>query len=68
MNEDVPVIPLVIGLLALGPVRLRGRPAAGQAPVDRCTFDREESEVAETLEAVVRNGVLKPYLAAFRRA
>ncbi len=61
MNEDVPIIPLVIGVLALTLFGFEVDRRRAKLRAVFCTFDREESEVAETLEAMVRSGQLKPY-------
>jgi hypothetical protein len=61
MNEEVPIIPLVIGVLALALFGFEVDRRRAKLRSIFCTFDREESEVAETLEAMVRSGALKPY-------
>ncbi len=68
MNEEVPVIPLVIGLLALALFGFEVDRRRAKLRAIFCTFDREESEVAETLEAMIRSGALKPYVPAARPA
>jgi hypothetical protein len=61
MNEEVPIIPLVIGALALVLLGFEVDRRRAKLRAIFCTFDREESEVAETLEAMVRSGQLRPY-------
>ena len=61
MNEEVPIIPLAIGALALVLLGFEVDRRRAKLRAIFCTFDREESEVADTLEAMVRSGELKPY-------
>lgn len=61
MNEDIPFVPILAGALALlyfGYEVERRRHKLRQV---FNVFDREESEIAEMLEAMVESGKLKPY-------
>jgi hypothetical protein len=62
MNEEVPIIPLVIGVLALALFGFEVDRRRSKLRAIFCTFDREESEVADALEALVRSGRLQPYV------
>ena len=64
MNEEVPIIPLVLGALVLVLFGFEVDRRRAKLRAIFCTFDREESDVAETLEAMVRSGELKPYAPA----
>jgi hypothetical protein len=62
MNEDIPILPLVIGALGVlyfGYEVQRRRQKLRQI---FNVFDREESEIAASLEAMVESGELKPYV------
>ncbi len=62
MNEDVPVLPLVLaaGLgLYLGYEINRRRNKLRKI---FNIFDKQESKIAQTLEAMVESGQLRPYL------
>jgi hypothetical protein len=61
MNEDVPIVPLVIG--AFLAVYLGYEIDRRRTKLRRVfnTFDRQESKIAEALESLVESGQLKPY-------
>jgi hypothetical protein len=62
MNEDVPILPLILGTLA---VLYFGYEVEKQRHRMReifNVFDRQESPVAEALERMVESGELKPYV------
>ncbi len=61
MNEDVPVLPLLIGVLAITLFSFDINRRRSKLRAIFNTFDREESVVAETLESMVRSGRLQPY-------
>jgi len=61
MNEDAPIVPIIMGALALlyfGYEVERRRHKMRQI---FNVFDREESEIAALLETMVESGELKPY-------
>jgi hypothetical protein len=62
MNEELPILPIVIGVLG---VMYFGYEIDRQRHKLRAifnVFDREESMVAAALEALVESGQLKPYV------
>jgi hypothetical protein len=62
MNEEIPILPLIVGAglsLYLGYEINRRRNKLRRI---FNTFDREESRVAEALEALVESGQLRPYV------
>jgi hypothetical protein len=62
MNEEVPLLPLVIGAgvaLFLGYEINRRRNKLRRV---FNTFDKSESKIAEALESLVEQGLLKPYV------
>jgi hypothetical protein len=62
MNEDIPILPIVVGAVALlyfGYEIERQRHKLRQI---FNVFDREESEIAALLETMVESGELKPYV------
>jgi hypothetical protein len=62
MNEDIPIASVVLGALA---VLYFGYKVDKQRDKLRRifnVFDREESRIAEALEALVESGQLKPYV------
>jgi hypothetical protein len=63
-TEEIPIVPLVVGSLAL---LYFGYEVERQRHKLRSifnVFDREESEIAATLEAMVSSGQLRPYVCA----
>ncbi len=63
MNEEIPFLPLLVaavGLFYFGYEVERRRHKLRQV---FNVFDREESEIAAALEAMVESGQLKPFLA-----
>jgi hypothetical protein len=62
MEEEIPLVPLIVGALSLlwfGYEVERRRNKLRQV---FNVFDREESEIATALEAMVESGALKRYL------
>jgi hypothetical protein len=63
MNEDIPIVPMLVGAVGLfyfGYEIERRRHKLRQI---FNVFDRQESKIAEMLELMVESGQLKPYLA-----
>ncbi len=61
MNEEIPILPLVIGTclgLYLGYEINRRRNKLRKVFF---TFDRQESKIAQALELMVESGQLRPY-------
>jgi hypothetical protein len=63
MNEEVPIFPLLIGSLVLCYFGFEVSRQRNKLRAIFNVFDREESEIAETLERMVRAGELTPYRA-----
>ena len=61
MNEELPILPLLVGAMALTVFSFDINRRRSKLRAIFNTFDREESVVAETLEAMVRSGSLLPY-------
>jgi hypothetical protein len=61
MNEEIPILPLVIGALALAYFGFEVERRRNKLRAIFNVVDRQESQVAEALEALVRSGQLKPY-------
>jgi hypothetical protein len=61
MNEEVPIVPIVIASLALAIFGFDINRRRAKLRAIFCTFNREESQVAEALESMVRSGTLKPF-------
>jgi hypothetical protein len=61
MNEEIPVLPLVIGALALFYVGYEIEHRRHKLRQVFNVFDREESEIAAMLEVMVESGQLKPW-------
>jgi hypothetical protein len=62
MNEEIPVLPLVVGSLIalfLGYEITRRRNKLRKI---FNTFDKEESKIAQALERMVESGELRPYV------
>jgi len=62
--EDVPLVPLVIGVLLVACVGYETRRRRDRLREIFNLFDKQESKVAEALETMVRSGQLKPYMPA----
>lgn len=63
MNEDIPIVPMLVGAIGLfyfGYEIERRRHKLRQI---FNVFDRQESKIAEMLESMVESGQLKPYSA-----
>jgi hypothetical protein len=61
MNEELPIIPLVVGALGLMYFGYEVERRRHKLRQIFNVFDREESEIAALLETMVESGVLKPY-------
>jgi hypothetical protein len=62
VDEEVPIIPLVIGALALAYFGFEVERRRHKLRTIFNVFDKQESQIAETLEALVESGQLKPYV------
>jgi hypothetical protein len=63
MNEELPIVPLVVGALGLLYFGYEVERRRNKLRQVFNVFDREESEIAVLLEKMVEAGVLKPYSA-----
>jgi hypothetical protein len=61
MNEEVPILPLIVGGLILCYFGLEVSRQRNKLRSIFNVFDREESLIAETLEKWVESGELKPF-------
>jgi hypothetical protein len=61
MNEEIPLLPLVIGALGLFYVGYEIERRRHKLRQVFNVFDREESEIAAMLEVMVESGQLKPW-------
>ncbi len=61
MNEEVPILPLVVGTFILCYFGLEVNRQRNKLRSIFNVFDREESEIAATLEKWVESGELKPF-------
>jgi hypothetical protein len=64
MNEDIPVVPLIVGALAILYFGYEVERRRNKLRQIFNVFDREESEIADLLESMVESGELKPYVPA----
>jgi hypothetical protein len=64
MNEDIPFLPLLVGVLGLFYFGYEVERRRHKLRQIFNVFDREESEIATTLEEMVERGQLKPYMGA----
>jgi len=64
MNEEVPILPVVLGTLILAYFGLEVSRQRNKLRAIFNVVDRQESKIAATLEEMVMSGELKPYLAA----
>lgn len=60
--EDVPVFPLLVGLILVASVGYETRRRRDRLRQVFNVFDKKESKVAEALEIMVKSGHLKPYM------
>jgi hypothetical protein len=61
MNEEIPIVPLLLGALGVFYVGYEIERRRHKLRQIFNVFDRQESEVAAMLEAMVESGRLKPY-------
>ena len=61
MNEEIPIVPLFVGALALLYFGYEVERRRNKLRQIFNVFDREESEIAAMLETMVESGQLKPY-------
>jgi hypothetical protein len=61
MNEEIPLLPLVIGALGLFYIGYEIERRRHKLRQVFNVFDREESEIAAMLEVMVESGQLKPH-------
>jgi hypothetical protein len=61
MNEDIPIVPLLVGAVALFYFGYEIERRRNKLRKIFNVFDREESEIATVLEAMVESGQLKAY-------
>jgi hypothetical protein len=61
MNEETPIVPIIVGALALLYFGYEIERQRNKRRQIFDTFDREESEIAAWLESMVESGQLKPY-------
>jgi hypothetical protein len=62
MNEEFPILPALIGVLALTYFGLEVERRRNKLRSIFDVFDRKESKIAEALEMLVESGQLKPYV------
>jgi hypothetical protein len=60
-TEDIPIVPLIVGTLALLYFGYEVERQRHKLRKIFNVFDREESEIASSLEAMIASGQLKPY-------
>jgi hypothetical protein len=63
MNEDIPIFPLLVGALGLFYFGYEVERRRHKLRQIFNVFDRQESEIAATLEKMVESGRLEPYSA-----
>jgi hypothetical protein len=61
MNEEIPLLPLLVGAIGLLYFGYEVEHRRHKLRQIFNVFDREESEIATMLEAMVESGQLKPY-------
>lgn len=61
MNEEIPIVPAVVGLLLVSYLGFEITRQRGRLREVFNVFDKEESTIAEALESMVARGELKPY-------
>jgi len=62
MNEDTPIVPIILGALALLYFGYEVERRRNKLRQIFNMFDREESEIAALLETMVESGQLRPYV------
>jgi hypothetical protein len=62
MNEETPIVPIILGALALLYFGYEVEKRRHKLRQIFNVFDREESEIASLLETMVESGQLKPYV------
>jgi hypothetical protein len=62
MNEETPIVPIIMGALALLYFGYEVEKRRHKRRQIFNVFDREESEIAALLETMVESGELKPYV------
>jgi hypothetical protein len=60
-HEEVPIVPLVIGALALAYFGFEVERRRNKLRTIFNVFDKQESQIAEALVALVESGQLRPY-------
>jgi hypothetical protein len=60
-TEEIPIVPIVVGVLGLLYFGYEVEKQRHKLRQIFNVFDREESEIAAMLEAMVESGQLKPY-------
>ena len=61
-TEEIPIVPLIVSALALLYFGYEVEKQRNKLRQIFNVFDREESEVASSLEAMIASGQLKPYV------
>jgi hypothetical protein len=62
MNEEVPIVPLVIGACILAYFGFEVERRRHKLRTIFNVFDKQESRIAEALQALVESGQLRPYV------
>jgi reverse gyrase len=62
MEEEFPILPAIIGLLALTFFGFEVERRRNKLRSIFDVFDKKESKIAESLETLVESGQLKPYI------
>jgi hypothetical protein len=62
--EEIPIVPILVGALALVYFGYEVERQRHKLRQIFNVFDREESEIAATLESMVESGQLKPFVPA----
>jgi hypothetical protein len=66
MNEDIPIVPIIVGSLALLYFGYELEKRRHKLRQIFNVFDREESEIAALLESMVESGELRAYVPGVR--
>ncbi|WP_165073994.1 hypothetical protein [Paludisphaera rhizosphaerae] len=61
MDEEIPLLPAVVGLLIAGWLGFELSRERSRLREVFNVFDKEESKIAQVLEGMVASGELKPY-------
>jgi hypothetical protein len=64
MNEDIPLIPAIVGLLVVSYLGFELHRQRHRLRDVFNVFDKQDSVIAEALESLVAQGELKPYVPA----